>query len=170
MDKTTILADIAVENPHWDSALPNYDELVNRVLDACAEAKGTPLPQGRQAEVSISLTNDEDIRILNRDYRGKDKPTNVLSFPQIEDWSENSSDLSAPCLLLGDIVVALETIKREAIEQDKSLEDHFIHMLIHSFLHLLGYDHEIEEDAQIMENLEIKILEGLDIKNPYQTQ
>jgi probable rRNA maturation factor len=169
MGPLTIQADIAVENPLWENTLPEYKDLITRALEACRAAKSAELPEGRLAELSISLTDDNGIRTLNREYRNKDKATNVLSFPQIEDWGHGSPDLAAPCLLLGDIVVALETIQREAVEQDKTMQDHFIHMIIHSFLHLLGYDHEIEEEARIMEGLEIEILKSMSIKNPYQS-
>lgn len=163
-----IQPDIALEQPEWERVLPDYSAVIDHALAACREYPDLSLPE-KHYEVSISLTDDADIQTLNRDYRGKDKPTNVLSFPQIEDWSDDSDDLNAPVLLLGDIVVALETIQREAIEQEKPLKDHFIHMLIHSFLHLLGYDHETEDEADVMEGLEIKILGDMGIKNPYQT-
>lgn len=160
--------DIAVEHAGWIKALPDYEAIISRALTACTENQALGLPD-RIFELSISLTDDANIQSLNHEYRGKDKPTNVLSFPQIADWSADSDDLDGPVLLMGDIVVALETIEREAREQDKSLENHFIHMLIHSFLHLLGYDHEEEEEAEAMEATEIHILAGIGIKNPYQT-
>ena len=106
-------------------------------------------------EVSILLTNDAAIQILNRDYRGFDKPTNVLSFPQDDD------------ILLGDIAMAYETLEREAIEQDKTFHDHFTHLFVHGALHLLGYDHEEKHDQEDMEQQEIKILHGLGVENPY---
>lgn len=106
-------------------------------------------------ELSVVLTNDQNIKALNRDYRAKDRPTNVLSFPQYDE------------VVLGDIVISFQTIEREAKEQGKTLEDHFQHMVVHSLLHLLGYDHIEEDDAQDMEELEINILAKLNVKNPY---
>lgn len=106
-------------------------------------------------EVSILLTDDAAIQILNRDYRGKDKPTNVLSFSQDDD------------VLLGDVAMAYETLAREAVEQEKTFEQHFTHLLVHSVLHLLGYDHEEKHDQKDMEQQEIDILHGLKIPNPY---
>lgn len=106
-------------------------------------------------EVSIVLADNDFVQTLNRDYRGKDRPTNVLSFPQ-----------DAP--LLGDIILALETLEREANEQSKAFNDHFTHLLVHGLLHLLGHDHIEEAEAEVMEALEIEILDALGIKNPYE--
>ena len=106
-------------------------------------------------EVSILLTDDAAIQVLNRDYRSFDKPTNVLSFPQDDEF------------LLGDIAMAYETLAREAAEQDKTFHDHFTHLFVHGVLHLLGYDHEEKHDQEDMEQQEIKILHGLGIQNPY---
>lgn len=112
----------------------------------------------RAGELSVALSNDKQVQALNRDYRNKDKPTNVLSFPVAE-----------PAPLLGDIVLALETVQREATEKSISFEDHLTHLVIHGFLHLQGYDHEKDEDAEIMEAVEISALNELAIDNPYET-
>lgn len=122
-------------------------------------------PKGVFPEVTVTLTDDAHIRILNRDFRQKDKPTNVLSFPMWGHLSEIPAHSGA--IPLGDIFIAFETMKREAAEQEKSLKDHFIHMTTHGFLHLLGFDHIKDEDASVMENLEIRILKEHGIKNPY---
>ena len=100
----------------------------------------------------------EKIQNLNHQFRGKDKPTNVLAFP-----SDDEEDY------IGDIIIALETIQREAQEQDKSFADHFTHLVIHGCLHLLGYDHEQKNEAEEMENKEIELLKKLNIANPYET-
>jgi len=107
-------------------------------------------------ELSLACVDDAAIQTLNRDYRGKDKPTNVLSFP-IE---------GGP--LLGDIVLAYETTKMEAAAQGKSFDHHLTHLIIHGFLHLLGYDHMDNKSAAIMESLEIAALSQLGIDNPYE--
>ncbi len=107
-----------------------------------------------EAEVSVVLADDTFVQNLNREYRNKDKPTNVLSFPQ-----------DAP--MLGDIVLAYETIAHEASDQDKAFSDHLSHLLVHGTLHLLGYDHETDEEAEEMEGLEIEILGEMGVKNPY---
>ncbi|MHB1111068.1 MAG: rRNA maturation RNase YbeY, partial [Devosia sp.] len=106
------------------------------------------------------LTDDAEQRVLNRDWRGIDKPTNVLSFPQIEPFS--------PLIgILGDITLARETLEREAKEFEKSFEDHFTHLVVHGFLHILGYDHVEEADALVMEGLETQILASMGIADPY---
>jgi probable rRNA maturation factor len=109
------------------------------------------------AEVSIVLADDPFVQELNKTYRGKDKPTNVLSFPQDEDAH------------LGDIVMAYETIAREAEEQNKDFDDHVTHMIVHGTLHLLGFDHEEDDEAEEMESLEIKVLAALGLQNPYES-
>ncbi|RYE56664.1 MAG: rRNA maturation RNase YbeY, partial [Rhizobiaceae bacterium] len=112
------------------------------------------------AEISVLLTDDAEQRELNAQYRGKDSSTNVLSFPQIEPFDPVFG-------ILGDITLARETLIREAEEQGTSLEDHFTHLVVHGFLHILGYDHLDEDEAQEMEGLETQILAGLGIADPY---
>jgi probable rRNA maturation factor len=136
----------------------NFDALAERaVLAALAGAR--PKVTGA-AEISIVLTDDEEQQDLNRDWRGKDAPTNVLSFPQIEPFSPVTG-------ILGDIILARETLEREAAEQGTALADHFTHLVVHGFLHILGYDHTTEEEALVMEGLETQILAGLGIADPY---
>ena len=112
------------------------------------------------AELSIVLTDDDEQQDLNKQWRGIDKPTNVLSFPQIEPFGAVSG-------ILGDIVLARETLEREAVELEKPLADHFTHLVVHGFLHILGYDHVDDGDALAMETLETQILASLDIPDPY---
>jgi probable rRNA maturation factor len=112
------------------------------------------------AELSIVLTDDAEQRVLNRDWRGIDKSTNVLSFPQIEPFGPVFG-------LLGDIILARETLEREAAEQGVSVEDHFTHLVVHGFLHLLGYDHMDDDEALAMEGLETQILASLGVADPY---
>ena len=107
------------------------------------------------AEVSITLTNDAEIHALNKKYRDIDRPTNVLSFELGDD------------ILLGDIYISLDTVLREAGEENIPVTDHVAHMVVHGMLHLQGYDHIDDNDAKIMENTEVKILKQLGIKNPY---
>lgn len=112
------------------------------------------------AEISILLTDDEEQRGLNAEWRGKDSSTNVLSFPQIEPFGPVFG-------LLGDITLARETLEREALDLGKSMEEHFTHLVVHGFLHILGYDHMEEDEALEMEGLETHILSGLGIADPY---
>lgn len=152
--------DTFVEAGDWATALPDVDALTKRAIEAvCAAVDG--VPQG--AELSVLLTDDAHIQVLNRDWRGKDKPTNVLSFP-----GDDAEDLPAGApVLLGDIALAFETTTLEAEAQEKSLAHHFSHLMVHGMLHLLGFDHETQAEADEMEPLEIEILEALGIASPY---
>ena len=145
--------DIAVQFKDWTEQFSDIETIVNNAVTQILSKLENP----KLGELSIALVSDADIRTLNRDYRNKDKPTNVLSFP---------SDGPAP--MLGDIVLALETVTREAAEKSITLEDHTIHLIIHGFLHLQGYDHETETEAGVMEALEIAALADLNIDNPYE--
>lgn len=107
-------------------------------------------------ELSVVLSDDEQVRQLNRDYRHKDSPTNVLSFPMPPETG-----------LMGDVIFARETIAREAADQSKRFEDHFVHLLIHGMLHLQGFDHQIDAEAEDMEAREVRALARLSIDNPY---
>jgi probable rRNA maturation factor len=112
------------------------------------------------AELSIVLTNDEEQHLLNKQWRGKDSSTNVLSFPQIEPFG--------PVIgILGDITLARETLEREAADLGKSFADHYTHLVVHGFLHILGYDHMNDEEALQMESLETQILASLGVDDPY---
>lgn len=113
------------------------------------------------AEVTIRIVDAAESQTLNRDYRGKDKPTNVLSFP-----FEAPPGIELD--LLGDLVICASVVAQEATEQQKSLRNHWAHMVIHGMLHLLGYDHIDEQDAEQMEALEVEILKGFNISDPYQ--
>lgn len=137
----------------------HFDALAEKaVLAALAGAKAK---LKGAAEISVLLTDDAEQRDLNAQWRGKDAATNVLSFPQIEPFGPVVG-------LLGDITLARETLVREAEEQGKSLEDHFTHLVVHGFLHILGYDHLEEAEALHMEGLETQILAGLGLADPYQ--
>ncbi len=114
-----------------------------------------------EAEVSLYIVDEKESQELNAQYRGKDKPTNVLSFP-----ADIPEEVGIP--LLGDLVVCAPVVEREAEEQGKSLEAHWAHMLVHGSLHLLGFDHIHDDEAEIMESLETKIVTGLGFPAPYQ--
>ncbi|MDO9368187.1 MAG: rRNA maturation RNase YbeY [Sphingopyxis sp.] len=123
-------------------------------------------------EVAVRLTDDAEVHALNRDFRGKDKPTNVLSFPQVQSdllIAMSNSDATGPEgeILLGDIVLARETCAREAEEKGISIIDHATHLIVHGTLHLVGYDHMDDASAAAMEAIEVKALASLGIANPY---
>ncbi|PIT70787.1 rRNA maturation RNase YbeY [Bartonella tribocorum] len=114
------------------------------------------------SEISLLFTDDEHMAQINAQWRGKNKPTNVLSFPAVHLKAGNS-----PGPILGDIVIARETVILEAEKQGKTFQDHLTHMIVHGTLHLLGYDHETDDEAHQMEKLEREILQKLSIKDPY---
>ena len=125
----------------------------------CALKDNTPA-----AEMTIRIVDEKEMTMLNGTYRGKQYPTNVLSFP-----FDMSDDINLEIPLLGDLVICAAVVEREALDQQKSVEAHWAHMVVHGTLHLLGYDHEKESDANVMEAKEINILQALGFNNPYQT-
>ncbi|PPB82362.1 putative rRNA maturation factor [Albidovulum inexpectatum] len=164
------LVDTVIEDARWETlGLPDLAERVARI--ALAEL-GLP-----EAGVEISLLGCDDARIaqLNADFRGKPRPTNVLSWPAEERGAEEEGALPAPIapdpfgmgVELGDIAIAWDTCAREAAEQGKTMQDHVTHLLVHGLLHLLGYDHVRDGDAELMESTEVRILAKMGIANPY---
>ncbi len=154
----TMDVDISVECESW-SAAGDLEVLCQSAIDAALAESGLVLAP--VTEVSLMFCDDARIHELNRMWRGFDKATNVLSFPAAEPGQ------LAVAPLLGDIAVAFETVKRESVEEDKSFSDHSAHMIVHGFLHLLGYDHETEADAERMEDVERRALARLGIADPY---
>lgn len=162
----TVEVAVGIESGLWQD-LPEAEAVVARAAEAAWErADHPPLPAGRVAEISVALADDALVHRLNRDYRGKDKPTNVLSFPLLDEEGGMQEGDGAP-ILLGDVILAHETVAREAREQGKTFEEHVVHLVVHGVLHLLGYDHETDEDAVRMERLETRILDGLGMADPY---
>ncbi len=155
-DDPAIAVDIAIEAEAWGEEV-RWRRLVETVAAAVAARPELMVPD--DAELSLVLTDDDRIRRLNRDWRGFDKPTNVLSFP--------GADEDDPGPLLGDVVVAFETTAREATEAGRSLDDHVAHLLVHGLLHLFGFDHETDAEAEEMEALETDILAGIGVADPY---
>ncbi|MEP7241949.1 MAG: rRNA maturation RNase YbeY [Devosia sp.] len=150
--------DITRNTDGWPEALDARADTAVRAALTQSKAK-----IAGAAELSLVLTDDAEQRLLNRDWRGIDKPTNVLSFPQIEPFG--------PVIgLLGDIILARETLQREAADQGVSFDDHFTHLVVHGFLHLLGYDHIDDDEALVMEGLETQILASLGVADPYDEQ
>lgn len=144
-----IAVDVVTKSKKWVGKEKLVERLAKKLIS---------LVKSDAQELSISLVSDRQIKKINLQFRDKNKPTNVLSFPAFDR------------VFLGDIVIAYETLEREAKEQKKKFNDHLTHLILHSILHLLGHDHEEEKMAQKMEKLEIKILKQLDIENPYKWQ
>ncbi|MBS0238816.1 MAG: rRNA maturation RNase YbeY [Proteobacteria bacterium] len=146
--------EIVEDDGDW-SHVGNLDSLIETAARAAFSAAG----DGRQtAIVTVALSSDTNVAALNERFRGKSKPTNVLSFP---------AGSGAPGGQLGDIIMALETLEREAAEQGVPFEHHLQHLVVHGVLHLLGYDHETADDAERMEAIEIEVLSKLGVANPY---
>jgi len=138
------------------------ESVIRRAIAAAAEIAAADVGN---AELAVMLTDDAGIRTLNTNWRGIDKPTNVLSFPALQPTGPGGSD-NAP-RMLGDIAIAYETTRREADDEQKPFDHHLSHLAVHGFLHLIGYDHENDADANAMESLEAKILAQLGIPDPY---
>jgi len=165
-DKAAPAIDIRIESGLWESE-PEAEAMVHRALAAAA-------PPACDSEISVVLTDDAAIRQLNRDWRGIDKPTNVLSFPAgpvgERPGGTGRGVAAAFPVLLGDIIIAYETVAREASAAGKPFAHHLAHLAVHGFLHLLGYDHDSDEEAEAMERLEAEVLARLDMPDPYLTR
>ena len=151
------MIEVEIEDDAWTAALPDAEAVMERAAEAVFARLATPNPQGE--DVVALLTDDDAVRILNVQFRDKDAPTNVLSFP-------------APATAkphLGDIVLAYGVCAKEASTQGRPLADHLSHLTAHGVLHLLGYDHESDADAEVMETLEREILASLGVPDPYAT-
>ena len=153
--------DITRQSDAWDLAA---EEVVLRTVQTVFLETGKGLKGPH--ELSVLLADNEFIHTLNRKYRGKDKPTNVLSFPQADLLVTDDAGLMGE-VALGDVVLAIETVEEEARAQAKTFEHHLTHLVVHGVLHLLGYDHESDADAEEMEALEVEILKGMKVTNPY---
>jgi len=152
--------DVLIEAQGWRT-LPEAGDIVRRAI-ACAAAVALEDPGGpRKQGLCVLLGDDEKIARLNGQWRGQDKPTNVLAFPA------PAACGGAPDETLGDIVIAYETLAREARENGQTVSDHLSHLVVHGFLHLLGYDHHMDDDAERMERLERDILARMGVDDPY---
>jgi len=159
--------EVVIESRRW-AAWPEAEAIVRKAVRAAARATSS-----ERTEVAILLTHDSAMRKLNRQWRGFDKPTNVLSFPAGEiPVGKGSGDTSARNALrfVGDIVIACETSAREARAEGKPMHHHLSHLAVHGYLHLVGYDHEVDAEADAMEQLERRILANLRVPDPYALQ
>ncbi|HKN42043.1 MAG TPA: rRNA maturation RNase YbeY [Sphingomicrobium sp.] len=164
------MLEIAIEaDEEWDSSR-SWDDLVRSAAEAAIAESAFPNlgTSERPIEISVRLSGDEEVRALNAEWRGKDKPTNVLSFPMLDRDDLQQANVAGPELLLGDIILARGVCETEAADKGVPVEQHATHLLVHGTLHLLGYDHEGDADAADMELREIRALDRLGIANPYE--
>ncbi len=155
------ITEVLVVADCWQTE-PDAESVIHRAIGAAAEIANA---DHGEAELAVMLTDDAGIRTLNSNWRGIDKPTNVLSFPALPPTGPGGPG-EAP-RMLGDIAIAYETTRKEANEEQKPFDHHLSHLAVHGFLHLIGYDHEKDGDAEAMEALEQEILAQLGIPDPY---
>ena len=155
------ISEVLIVADGWQ-AEPDAEAVIQRAIAAAA---GMADADTGEAELAIMLTDDAGIRTLNSNWRGIDKPTNVLSFPALQPTGHSGPD-DAP-RMLGDIAIAYETTRKEADDEQKPFDHHLSHLAVHGFLHLIGYDHEKDDEAEVMEALETEILAQLGIPDPY---
>lgn len=166
------ILNLSVDEPQWNDVLPDNRQISENVFAAVTDFVSQNeeidfLNIDKPLAVNLSLSNDAEVHLLNRQFRKMDKPTNVLSFANIDDEAFEETIAAADEIELGDIIIALETMQREAKEQNISFHDHYCHLLAHGLLHLLGFDHQDDEEAEYMESFEVDILHNLNISNPY---
>jgi len=149
--------DVQIADRAWHDDSEDPQSITRRVAGALNQALGNPL---KNRELTVRFASDEEVRALNAQFRNKDAPTNVLSFPATRMPGQGEG-------ALGDIILARETVVREAAEQGKQVADHTSHLILHGMLHLLGYDHDTDEKAKKMESTERDVLGRLDIADPY---
>jgi probable rRNA maturation factor len=158
MTRRTIAIDFAVESELWQT-VPDVEAVITAAVSAAVA--GAKLKHAPGAELSVVLTDDTGIAKINAAWRAIDKPTNVLSFPLVQPTA------TARAPMLGDIILAYETLDREALEAGRPFQQHLTHLAVHGLLHLFGYDHVTPDEAEAMEAMEIAILARLGIDNPY---
>lgn len=166
------MLEIAIEaDAEWDSST-DWESLARKAAEsAVAESAFPQLATSlRPVELSVRLTSDDEIQALNEQWRGKDRPTNVLSFPMADPEELEVAGSDGPELMLGDVVLAHGLCAAEAEAKGISIGDHAVHLLVHGTLHLLGYDHGDDEAAAAMEEREVRALARLGIANPYGTR
>lgn len=161
--------DVLYQFEAWNSLDTDLEKLIEDSLYRAYEhLKSDQIAQYEPFSVAVVLSSDHEIQALNTEYRGKNKPTNVLSFPAFDFHSIHEQDVIKGIESeLGDICLSWETLNKEANEQDKTFESHLKHLLVHGFMHLFGYDHIEDEQAEEMEKIETFILKELGVENPY---
>ncbi len=156
----SVTLEIVTEDDRWLQALPDAETLAERaILSGFTQAS-----YSESVSICVLLTTDSQIQTLNQTYRGKNTPTNVLSFP-----AQEMPPIPGEPSPLGDIALAYETLEREAKQANLDLRDHFLHLIVHASLHLIGYSHDVDEEADRMEAHEIAALSEIGVSNPYET-
>ena len=169
-----MMLEIALDvDEEWDSspgAAASWDRIARKAVEAAVAESEYPelVTSERPVEISVALTGDEQVRALNAQWRGKDKPTNVLSFPMADVMDLTTANVAGLELLLGDIVLARGICEAEAADRGISVEQHATHLMVHGTLHLLGHDHHEDREADDMEAREVRALARLGIANPYE--
>jgi probable rRNA maturation factor len=169
-----MMLEIALDtDEEWDSSSAHqlaWEDLVRRAAEAAIAESDFPqiAASERSIELSVRLTGDDAVRALNAEWRGKDKATNVLSFPMLGRDDLEESNVAGPELLLGDIILARGVCASEAADKGIPFDEHATHLLVHGTLHLLGYDHHDDDEAADMEAREVRALERLGIASPYE--
>lgn len=157
--------ELSINAADWE-AIPDLSRLADRAVSASLAAVGIPT---EAVTVSLLLTDDDEMRRLNRTFRERDRATNVLSWPSMAlDAPLTARDIEDPPVFLGDVALGYQTVLAEAREQSKTIEQHASHLIVHGVLHLLGYDHQIDEDAAFMEGREVDALARLGWPDPYE--
>lgn len=165
-----MMIEIALEaDEEWDSSR-SWNAVARKAVEAAiAESDYRELADSeRPVEISVTLTGDEQVRALNAHWRGKDKPTNVLSFPMADETDFRKANVANAELLLGDIILARGVCEAEAADKGVSVQQHATHLFVHGTLHLLGYDHHNDREAADMEAREVRALARLGLPNPYE--
>ena len=172
MIKTSLY--LGINEPKWEKALSDdiskiAEKTVNIAVNFIQQQEPLNfISEDKELCFNLCLSNNQEVHALNKEFRGMDKPTNVLSFANIDDPDFEKQAQKQDSLEMGDMIIALETMQQEAAIKKISLHDHFCHLLTHSVLHLFGYDHLTDNEADHMEHLEIQILKLLNINNPYE--
>lgn len=162
--------DVDLAVPGWQEHARDWSGLLTSACQVAARrSRWSGLADSRLSlEVAFRLSSNADVQALNRDFRGKDQPTNVLAFPQLDEQGLNALAFTDDgAAIIGDVILALECVQAEAQAQSKTVADHAVHLAVHGLLHLLGYDHQNPAEAEVMEDLERLVLAQCGIADPY---
>ena len=173
MEKSKLNLDISIDDNRWNEEISDIESVAKETMYAVFEYIGKRyefdmLKLNKILNINLVLSDDNNVWQLNKQYRGMDKPTNVLTFANMDNDDFASENEYFEDIELGDIIIAYETMQKEAKIKNISLLWHFMHLFIHGLLHILGFDHQDDEEAEEMEQIETDILESLGVDNPYQ--